>query len=73
MTLLEAIKLRHSVRRYRTEPISENVLAKLKSEIDTINKEGDLHIQLVTDEPKAFNGPMAYGKFDGRKEISRFR
>ncbi len=65
MTLLEAIKLRHSVRRYRTEPISENVLAKLKSEIDTINKEGDLHIQLVTDEPKAFNGPMAYGKFSG--------
>lgn len=65
MTLLEAIKLRHSVRRYRTGPIPDDTLAKLRSEMETINKIGDLHIQLVMNEPKAFSGPMAYGKFSG--------
>ena len=65
MTLLEAIKSRHSVRKYCTEPIPEDALTKLRNEIERVNMEGNLHVQLVTDEPKAFSGPMAYGKFSG--------
>lgn len=38
----------------------------LQKKIDECNKESGLYIQLVTDEPKAFDGFMAhYGKFSG--------
>ena len=67
MTLLEAIEARHSVRKYKDEPIPEDILTALRERIREINKEAGLHIQLVTDEPKAFSGPMAYGSFSGVK------
>ena len=67
MTLLEAIEARHSVRRYKDEPIPEEILANLCDRIQEINEETGLHIQLVTGEPKAFSGPMAYGSFSGVK------
>lgn len=69
MTLLEAIESRHSVRRYKNEPIPEENLAILRNRIDEINNEAGLHIQLVTDEPKAFggfkstSGVFSYGAF----------
>ena len=38
----------------------------MRAEIDACNQESGLHIQLVMDEPKAFDGFMAhYGKFSG--------
>ena len=67
MTLLEAIRARHSVRRYKADPIPDEILSALRERISEINRETGLHIQLVTDEPKAFNGPMAYGSFSGVK------
>ena len=63
MTLLEAIEARHSVRKYKDEPIPEDILTTLRDRIQEINAEAGLHIQLVTGEPKAFSGPMAYGSF----------
>ena len=65
MTLLEAIKARHSVRKYKDEPIPEEILDLFRNKIMEVNKEAGLHIQLVTDEPKAFSGLMAYGAFSG--------
>ncbi len=65
MTEIEAIRARHSVRRYRPEAIADEVLDALRAEIAQANSEGRLHIQLVTGEPKAFSGLMAYGKFSG--------
>lgn len=65
MTLIEAIQNRHSVRRYRPDPIDETALARLEEAIDQANRQASLHIQLITNEPKAFSGPMAYGKFEG--------
>ena len=67
MTLLEAIEARHSVRKYKDEPIPEEVLAVLRNKVWEINKEAGLHVQLVTDEPKAYKGVMAYGSFSGVK------
>ncbi len=67
MTLLEAIQARHSVRKYKDEPIPEEVLAVLRNKVWEINRQAGLHIQLVTGEPKAFSGPMAYGSFSGVK------
>lgn len=66
MELMEAMKLRHSVRSYTEQPLGAEVLDALRAEIDACNREGGLYIQLVTDEPKAFDSFMAhYGKFSG--------
>ena len=65
MTLLEAIEARHSVRRYKDEPIPAEVLAVLQDKVREINREAGLHVQLVTDEPKAFSGLICYGSFSG--------
>ena len=64
MTLLEAIQARHSVRAYKDQPLAEDVVKVLEDEIVRLNSEGQLHIQLITNEPKAFQGTLAkYGKF----------
>jgi nitroreductase len=65
MDLLEAIKSRHSVRRYRNIPLTEDIITTLKHKIEEINAESGLHIQLVTNEPKAFRSLLCYGKFSG--------
>lgn len=66
MTLTEAMNQRHSVRQYTDKPIETDALQALQDEIDTCNREGGLHIQLVTGEPKAFDSFMAhYGRFSG--------
>ncbi len=64
MTLQEAIKERHAVRSYLDKPIPEDVLAELREEIDACNTEGNLHIQLVTNETRAFSG-MTVPPFKG--------
>lgn len=66
MNIIEAMNARHSVRQYLEKPLEEDTLNLLKEEIESCNKESGLHIQLVVDEPKAFDGFMAhYGKFSG--------
>lgn len=68
MTILEAMENRHAVRSYLDKPIPADVLAALRTEVEACNAESGLHIQLVTDEPQAFDGFMAhYGKFSGVK------
>ena len=64
MTIQEAIEVRHSVRAYKDQPLSEEIVKVLEDEIVKLNHEGQLHIQLICNEPKAFQGTMAkYGKF----------
>lgn len=66
MNITEAMEVRHSVRQYTDQPLSAEIISNLQKEIDVCNKESGLHIQLVTNEPKAFDGFMAhYGKFSG--------
>ena len=60
----EAIEARHSVRAYKDLPLSEEIVRLLEDELMKLNNEGQLHIQLICNEPKAFQGTMAkYGKF----------
>ena len=64
MTIQEAIEARHSVRAYKNQPLSEEIVKVLEDEIVKLNRERQLHIQLICNEPKAFQGTMAkYGKF----------
>ena len=64
MTLQDAIEARHSVRAYKNEPLTDDVVKALEEQIAVLNREGNLHMQLIRNEPKAFQGTMAkYGKF----------
>lgn len=66
MDIIQAMQKRHSVRQYKKQPLGEDVISKLQTEISECNRESRLHIQLVTNETKAFDGFMAhYGKFSG--------
>jgi len=64
MTIEEAIHARHSVRAYKEQPLPEDIVKVLEEEIAVLNRKGQLHIQLILNEPKAFQGTLAkYGKF----------
>ena len=64
MTIQEAILARHSVRAYKEEPLTEDVVKVLENEISQVNQKSQLHIQLILHEPRAFQGTLAkYGKF----------
>ena len=64
MTLQEAIEARHSVRAYKNQSLTEDVVTVLEEQIAILNREGKLHIQLILNEPKAFQGTLAkYGRF----------
>lgn len=66
MNLIEAMNERHSVRQYKNKPLDAESILALQKEIESCNAESGLHIQLVKNEPKAFDGFMAhYGKFSG--------
>ena len=66
MEIMEAIKARHSVRKYLNRPIEENKAAALKTAVERINAASGLNIQLVLEEPKAFaSGMWKYGQFSG--------
>ena len=65
MDLLEAISVRHSVRKYEERPLAGEAVAALQNTIVELNGKFGLHIQLVTEEPKAFTGILSYGKFHG--------
>lgn len=66
MEILQAIKLRHSVRSYNNAAIDNETVGKLQNVVEQCNADGGLHIQLITNEPKAFDSFMAhYGKFSG--------
>lgn len=66
MNILEAIRERHSVRRYKNIPLKAEDINELESLIAACNEESGLHIQLLTNEPKAFaKSLLAYGRFSG--------
>lgn len=68
MTLQEAITARHSVREYLNKPIETEKTEAIQECIDLCNREGGVHFQLVTNEPKAFRNGVdwpKYGKFEG--------
>ena len=69
MELSEAIVRRHSVRNYTSAPLPQNIVETLISAITEINKQAQLNIQLITNEPRAFTGIFAYGKFSGVENV----
>ena len=68
MDIIQAIKERHSVRRYQDRAIEQAVIEEMKAEVAKINQMSGLNIQMFINEPKAFNSLLAhYGKFRNAK------
>ena len=68
MNLQQAMLERHSVRSYTDKPITGEIKEKLTAFIEEQNRESGLHMQLITDEPKAFANIFChYGLFRGVK------
>lgn len=64
MTIMEAMQARHAVRSFTDRKIDTETKTVLVTIIYKCNAESGLNIQLVCDEPKAFDGMMAhYGNF----------
>ncbi|MBQ6314088.1 MAG: nitroreductase [Mogibacterium sp.] len=55
MDLMQAMSERHSVRDFKDEPISEEHVSELSEFIEQLNNKSGLHMQLILNEPKAFN------------------
>lgn len=55
MNDIEAIRARHSVRNYKPLRIEAEKVAKLNEKIEELNKEGNLHLQLIEDAGKTYN------------------
>ena len=65
MDIREAIRARHSVRKYKDISIPEDLKKKLEALIRQCNEESGLHIQLVLNDPECFNTLLAhYGWFE---------
>ena len=66
MDALELMKQRHSVRQFVDRAIDADVVEALEQEIKACTEESGFHIQLITNEPEAFQaGETSYGQFKG--------
>ncbi|MCC8130686.1 MAG: nitroreductase [Ruminococcus sp.] len=59
ITMKEAMTERHTVRKYKTDKLPGDIVAKLNERIDENNSRYALNIQLVTDNKEAMPGIMA--------------
>ena len=63
--VIELMRSRHSVRQYLDKKIPEEVRKELDEYATQLNEKGDLHMQIIYDEPECFSSRMAkYGKFE---------
>ena len=68
MSIKQIIEERHSVRNYQNALISDDIKKQLNDEAATINQLSGFNMQIIYDEPSAFQGAMAsYGKFNNVK------
>ncbi|MCD8013145.1 MAG: nitroreductase [Lachnospiraceae bacterium] len=68
MSDMDVIKERHSVRQYTEKKIEMEKRTELNALADKINSDTRMHIQILYDEPKCFDGIMAhYGNFSNVK------
>ena len=66
MDIMEIMRRRHSVRQFTDQPIDSGTAEELRKETGKINQESGLHIQLILNEPDAFQaGKPSYGNFRG--------
>lgn len=55
MTEMEAVRSRHSVRKYQDKRIEKEQIDCLEKKIEELNKEGNIHLQFIEDSASTFN------------------
>lgn len=65
MTDLEAIRARHSVRNYYEKPLSDEDAAALRDVVDDAARQSGLNIQLLQNNPEAFDLVARFGLISG--------
>lgn len=65
MSVMEIIRARHSVREYLAAPIETEKLEKLQCLIDEIKRDSGLNIQLITNNPEAYQIIASFGQLKG--------
>ena len=64
-SIMDLMRARHSVRQYENKPIPPALREELDALAAELSRQGDLHIQILYDEPDCFNSRRAhYGKFE---------
>lgn len=64
--ILSVMRKRHSVRRYKNVPLTEEHARLIEDEIAKVNAQSGFSIRLMVDEPEAFKaGKPHYGSFSG--------
>ena len=72
MDMMETIRARHSVREYDGRPIGGEALAALQAAVDECARESGLDIQLVRDNPEAFQVVAKFGLIHGAVDSIAF-
>ena len=67
MTLQEAMCERHTVRKYKNEPLAKDVIHQLHERIEAQNKKFGLNMQLVTNNKNSLPGFIALTMSKGVK------
>ncbi len=63
--IMEIMKARHSVRSYLDKPIPQDIRKQLDDYAAELNRQGNLNMQIIYDEPQCFNSRLAhYGRFE---------
>ncbi len=55
MTLKEAMSARHTVRKYKEEPLAANTVHQMQDRIQSLNRKYELNIQLVTENTEGLS------------------
>ena len=64
--ILDIMRRRHSVRRYKNVAVEKELADALRAEAETVNRESGLNVRLFVDEPEAFKAAKPhYGSFSG--------
>ena len=70
MTIHDAAMARHAVRQYIEQPLTQAQIDRLQQKIEEVNRIGNLHFQLITNDTKVFDSRLAhYGKFAGVENV----
>lgn len=73
MDMLQAMQLRHAVRDYSDQPMSEDTLAAIAQALREVNAASGLNIQLVHGTDDALSGcPTHYGRFKNVRNMLAF-
>ena len=72
MTDLEAIRARHSVREYLGKPLEADTLRRLQALVDDVVRQSGLNVQLLRDNPEAFDLVARFGVIRGCRTLVAF-